>query len=321
MAAQRRGLDETTLIRRYFQHPASSRRDVVLGIGDDAAITRLPPGLDLVTATDAIFEGVHYPPGTSPRAIGHRSLAINLSDLAAMGARPLWASLALSQPRAQAAWLREFAAGFFALADAWQVALIGGDTVRGPQGATVTVQGAVRRGHHIGRSGARPGDGIWITGYPGDAVAGRLQLGQRGGSRKLRQGFLYPQPRLREGQALAGIASAMMDVSDGLHEDLGKLMQASGCGAMLDLASLPLSPQLLAAVGLDAAREMALSGGDDYELLFTVPARHETRLARLARGWTVPATRIGTVRKTPGLHWQLEGSAWAPRTRAFQHFG
>lgn len=323
MGRQRRGLDEATLIERYFSRQSEAAQGLVLGIGDDAAVTRLSPGHDLVTATDAIFEGVHYPPGTPARAIGHRCLAINLSDIAAMAAEPLWASLALSLPQANAngTWLRGFAAGFFALAGRWQVSLIGGDTVRGPQGATVTLQGRVRRGRHVGRDGARPGDGIWVTGHPGDAVAGRLLLGKRGSSRVLRDAFLYPEPRVTEGQALAGIASAMMDVSDGLHDDLGKLMRASGCGAELDVASLPLSRQLLTAFGLDAAREMALSGGDDYELLFAVPAGHESRLARLVAGWTVPATRIGTVRKGAGLHWQLAGTEWTPRTHAFQHFG
>lgn len=320
MAARRPALDEATLIGRYFARPLPARRGVILGIGDDAAVTRLPAGHDLVTATDAIFAGVHYPRGTPPRAIGHRCLAVNLSDLAAMGATPLWASLALSLPRARAAWLREFAAGFFALARAAGIVLIGGDTVRGPEGATVTVQGRLRRGTAITRSGARPGDGIWVTGHPGDAVAGRLLLARRGGSRALRQRFLYPQPRLREGAALAGVASAMMDISDGLHADLGKLMCASACGADLDADRLPLSRQLLAAVGIEAAREMALSGGDDYELLFTVPAGREAQLARLTRRWALPVTRIGTVRRRAGLRWRLDGAAFRFRDRTFRHF-
>ena len=320
MARRRSTLDEATLIGRYFAGPQALRADVVLGIGDDAAVTRLRRGCDLVTATDALFEGVHYPRGTPPRAIGHRCLAVNLSDLAAMGAKPLWASLALSLPRATGAWLREFSAGFFALAEAWNVALIGGDTVRGPPGATVTVQGEVRRGRHVTRDAARAGDGIWVTGHPGDAVAGRLLLARRGGSPLLRRRFLYPAPRLREGVALAGIASAMMDVSDGLHDDLGKLMRASGCGAELDASRLPLSRQLLAATGPAAARDMALCGGDDYELLFTVPARREAQLARLTRDWAVPATRIGTVRRAAGLRWSLDGKPFRFRDRTFRHF-
>ncbi len=308
------------MIGRYFARPQAARADVLLGIGDDAAVTRLQPGHDLVTATDAQVEGVHYPHGTPPRAIGHRCLAVNLSDLAAMGARPLWASLALAMPVASAAWLHEFARGFFSLADAFDVALIGGDTVRGPPGMSVTVQGCVRRGQVATRSGARPGDGIWVTGHPGDAVAGRLLLAARGGSPALRRRFLYPQPRLHEGLALARIVSAMMDVSDGLHDDTGKLMRASGCGADLEVAQLPLSRQLLAAVGQRAAREMALGGGDDYELLFTVPARREAKLVRLIRGWPVPVTRIGTVRREPGLRWRLDGADFRFRDRTFRHF-
>jgi len=320
MAARRPALDEATLIERYFARPSPARRGVILGIGDDAAVTRLPPGQDLVTATDAIFAGVHYPRGTPPRAIGHRCLAVNLSDLAAMGATPLWASLALSLPRARAAWLREFAAGFFALARAANIVLIGGDTVRGPEGATVTVQGQVSRGGGVTRSGARPGDGIWVSGHPGDAVAGRLLLARGSGSRVLRQRFLYPVPRLREGALLAGISSAMMDVSDGLHDDLGKLMRASSCGADLDVGRLPLSHQLRAAAGVEAAREMALSGGDDYELLFTVPPRREAKLARLTRRWALPVTRIGTVRRRAGLSWTLDARPFRFRDKTFRHF-
>lgn len=320
MAARRPVLDEATLIGRYFARRSPAHRGVILGIGDDAAVTRLPRGHELVTATDAIFEGVHYPRGMPPRAVGHRCLAVNLSDLAAMGATPLWASLALSLPRATDAWLREFSAGFFALARTWNVALIGGDTVRGPAGATVTVQGQVRRGRYLTRDAARPGDGIWVTGHPGDAVAGRLQLGVRGASLLLRQRFLYPVPRLREGRALVGIASAMMDVSDGLHDDLGKLMSASGCGAELDAGRLPLSRRLVSAVGREAARHLALCGGDDYELLFTVPVRREAQLARTIRGWALPVTRIGTVRRAAGLRWSMDDKPFRFRDRTFRHF-
>ncbi|MCC7257861.1 MAG: thiamine-phosphate kinase [Gammaproteobacteria bacterium] len=315
-------LTEAAIIERFFVRPAR-RRDVLLGIGDDAAVTRLAAGHDLVTAADAIFEGVHFPAGTPARAIGHRCLAVNLSDLAAMGAEPLWATLALSLPAPDSAWLREFARGFFALADAWRVALIGGDTVRGPLGMSVTVHGRVRRGRYVPRSTARPGDGLYVTGHPGDAVAGRLLLERSRGGRaaaQLRQRFLYPQPRLTEGRLLVPLASAMMDVSDGLHDDAGKLLRASGLGADLDAAAIPLSPALRAVAGMPRGRLLALTGGDDYELLFTVPARREPLLARAAQRWPCGIARLGTVSARPGLRWRLDGRRYRFADSTFRHF-
>jgi thiamine-monophosphate kinase len=318
--APRPPLAEDELIRRYFARAGGERGDVLLGIGDDAAVTRLPRGYDLVIATDAIFAGVHFPAGTPPRALGHRCLAVNLSDLAAMGAQPLWATLALSLPEARANWLGEFARGFFALARRFGVALIGGDTVRGPLGMSVTVHGRVRPGRYVARRGAQPGDGLYVTGNPGDAVAGRLAPGNARGAASLRRRFLYPEPRVREGTALVGLASAMMDVSDGLHDDACKLMRASGCGADLDAGLLPLSPALVASAGIEAARECALTGGDDYELIFTVPSVLEPRLRRLAGRWDCGATRLGTVVARRGVRWQLGARRFDFPDRTYRHF-
>lgn len=296
----------------------------MLGIGDDAAVLRLEPGWDLVVATDSIAEGTHFPAGIPARAIGHRCLAVNLSDLAAMAAEPLWFSLALSLPAAEPPWMEEFAAGLFAVADRFAVVLIGGDTVRGPLSATVTVQGRVRPGAAVTRSGAQTGDGIWVTGTPGDAVAGRLlpddaaQISATVRDR-LRQRFLYPEPRLREGLALGALATAMLDVSDGLDDDIGKLMLASGRGAELDAGLLPLSAELRAAAG-DRAIEHALTGGDDYELCFTVPVQAEARLRAVAAEWAVPVTRIGTVVAEPGVRWRYQGRALQVPDTTFRHF-
>jgi thiamine-monophosphate kinase len=317
-------VDERTLISRYFAGRHGSRKDVVLGIGDDAAVLRLDPGWDLVVATDSIAAGTHFPAGIPARAIGHRCLAVNLSDLAAMAAEPLWFSLALSLPAAEPPWLEEFAAGLFALADRSGVVLIGGDTVRGPLSATVTVQGRVRPGAAVTRSGAQTGDGIWVTGNPGDAVAGRLLADDAAQipatvRDRLRQRFLYPEPRLREGLALGALATAMLDVSDGLDDDIGKLMLASGQGAELDAGLLPLSAELRAAAG-DRAIEQALTGGDDYELCFTVPEQAERRLRALAAEWTVPVTRIGTVVAEPGVRWRFQGRALQVPDTTFRHF-
>lgn len=318
-----RPLDEYAIIERFFARPGRRRRDVVVGIGDDAAVTRLPAGLDLVIATDSLFEGTHFTADAPARSVGHRSLAVNLSDLAAMGAEPLWATLALSMPQADAAWLSEFSRGLFALAREFDVALIGGDTVRGPTGTTVTVHGAVRPGQFLMRSGARPGDGIYVTGHPGDAVGGRLLLertrfARRGGAGLIRR-FLYPVPRVREGQALVGLASAMIDVSDGLHDDAGKLMAASGCGAELDAGALPLSPALRQLFG-EEALALALTGGEDYELLFTLPAARESHLRKVIARWGCAVTRLGRVTRHAGVHWELDGKLLTVPDRTFRHF-
>ncbi|MBL8198049.1 MAG: thiamine-phosphate kinase [Chromatiales bacterium] len=317
-------MDERTLISKYFAGRQGSRPDVLLGIGDDAAVLRCESGWDLVVATDSIAEGTHFPAGIPARAIGHRCLAVNLSDLAAMAAEPLWCSLALSLPKAEPLWMEEFAAGLFALADRSGIALIGGDTVRGPLAATVTVQGRVRPGAAVTRTGARAGDGIWVTGHPGDAVAGRLLLDVAGQvsatvREPLCQRFLYPEPRLREGSALAAVATAMLDVSDGLHDDIDKLMVASGMGAELDAGLLPLSAELRTAAA-DRAIEYALTGGDDYELCFTVPERATARLRAIAADWAVPVTRIGTVVSEPGVRWQYQGRPLQVPDSTFRHF-
>jgi thiamine-monophosphate kinase len=297
---------------------------VLLGIGDDAAVLRCEPGWDLVVATDSIAEGTHFPAGIPARAIGHRCLAVNLSDLAAMAAEPLWCSLALSLPTAEAPWVKEFAAGLFALADRTNTALIGGDTVRGPLAATVTVQGRVRPGAAVTRAGASVGDGIWVTGHPGDAVAGRLLLDgavqvPASVREALCQRFLYPEPRLREGLALGVLATAMLDVSDGLHDDIGKLMLASGMGAELDAGLLPLSAELRAAAP-DRAIEYALTGGDDYELCLAAPERATAQLRAIAAEWTVPVTRIGTVVSEAGVRWRHQGRVLQVPDATFRHF-
>lgn len=317
-------MDERTLISTYFAGRHGSRSDVVLGIGDDAAVLRFQPGWDLVVATDSIAEGTHFPAGIPARAIGHRCLAVNLSDLAAMAAEPQWCSLALSLPKSEALWLEEFAAGLFSLADRFGVALIGGDTVRGPLSATVTVQGRVRPGAAVTRAGACADDGIWVTGTPGDAVAGRCLLETAAAvpaavRETLVRRFLYPEPRVREGLALGALATAMLDVSDGLHDDVDKLMNASGMGAELDAGLLPLSAELKAAAA-DRAIEYALTGGDDYELCFTVPEQATARLQQMAAEWAVPVTRIGTVVCERGVRWTHEGRALAVPDSTFRHF-
>jgi thiamine-monophosphate kinase len=298
-------MDEFDLIRRLARTTAVPRADVVLGIGDDAALLEPARGKLLAVAMDTLVEGVHFPVGTEADAIGWKALAVNLSDLAAMGAEPAWATLALTLPRAEPAWLASFARGFVRLARRHRVALVGGDTTRGPLTVTVQVHGFVPRRAAITRSGARVGDAIYVSGTPGDAAAGlavrmaaqaRRQRDPAGNRERLVARLEYPAPRVGLGLALRGVASAAVDVSDGLVQDLGHIVAGSGVGARLDAAALPLS-RALTAVCDDEAQCLrhALAGGDDYELAFTVPPRRERLLAQRVAPIGVRVTRIGEV--------------------------
>lgn len=276
-------LSEFALIERYFRKSGAMRADVRLGVGDDAALLECAPGTELVAAIDTLVAGVHFPHGSPPASIGHRVLAVNLSDLAAMGARPAWALLALTLPKVDELWLEEFTAGLSALARAHDVALVGGDTTSGPLCVTVQIMGHVPKSTALLRSGGRPGDYVFVSGTPGDATAGlaieQSRLSASGEAEGyLRKRFLYPSPRLALGTCLRGYASACIDVSDGLLGDVGKLAHASGCGAALKLNDIPVSEQLVTTVGEDRAREFALTGGDDYELCFTVRPADVERL-------------------------------------------
>jgi len=320
---------EFEIINEIFRRRAGAGGDVLLGIGDDAALTSLPAGSSLVTATDALVVGTHFLPGAPARSVGHRCLAVNLSDFAAMSADPLWASLAIGLPTFDRPWLEEFAEGFFALAEQYAVRLIGGDTVRSNTlFAAVTLQGAIPDGAGVLRSGARAGDIIYVSGRPGDAAAGR-QLATVDSEipeckvdtqTPLVSQFYYPQPRLAAGKILRFIASAMIDVSDGLHTDLGRLLAASGVGASLDVARLPLSTAIRANFDFSTALEFALCGGDDYELCFTVPRDKISALEDCAAMADCLLTPLGEVCAAPGLHWVRSGAAYIVPATSFEHF-
>jgi thiamine-monophosphate kinase len=320
-------LGEFELIARYFSDALAGRTDVVLGVGDDAALLRVPEGRDVVVAADTIVSGTHFPADTPPDAIGYRALAVNLSDLAAMGATPAWCTLALTLPRAEEPWLQAFASGLIDLARQFDVALIGGDTTRGPLTVTVQVLGHVARGREIRRSGARLGDAIYVSGTVGDAAAGLalLQSGSRPAASavpaQLVERFLHPSARVALGLALVGVASAAIDVSDGLLADLEKLVAASGVGAHVDLESLPLSPALRQSSSPAEALRCATTGGDDYELCFTVPATHLDALRALEPLARVPLTRIGTIESTPGIRCSKGRAPVQLTTGGFDHFG
>jgi thiamine-monophosphate kinase len=318
---------EFEIIEQVFRRRVHSSQNVMLGIGDDAALTRLPDGCELVTATDALVSGTHFLPNAPARSVGHRCLAVNLSDIAAMGAEPLWASLALSLPGMERSWLDDFAAGFFALADQHGVTLIGGDTVRGNLFASLTLQGCVPMGQAIRRTGAVVGDLIYVTGHPGDAAAGRLlacdELAAVDGAAAadiLTERFYYPLPRLSAGLGLRDLAKAMIDISDGLHADLGRLLNASGVGALLDVAAIPVSKALRAIVHPAKAIELALCGGEDYELCFTIAPDRADDLHALAGDWDCALSCLGTVTAGPGLQWLQDGKPYSVPKSGFEHF-
>ncbi len=318
-------LSETGLIERYFRACGAQRADVPLGIGDDAALISVPAGCELVATTDTLVAGVHFPHDTAPGSIGHRALAVNLSDVAAMGARPAWALLALTLPQVDESWLAEFAAGFGGLAREHRVALVGGDTTRGPLCVTVQLLGTVAAGGALRRSGARAGDALFVSGTPGDAAAGlaleqsRLQAlpEQRD---YLRERFLLPTPRVALGERLRQFASACIDVSDGLLGDVGKLAHASGLAAQLEFEALPLSEALLAVLGEERARTLALTGGDDYELCFGVPPANLARLAAELPPAAWGYTRIGTLSAGAGAAVVRAGTVMEFSHSGYQHF-
>jgi thiamine-monophosphate kinase len=302
---------------------ARRRADVVLGIGDDAAILRPPPGMDLLAAMDTLLAGRHFPDDSAPADIGWKALACNLSDLAAMGAQPAWALLSLALPEPDDDWLDGFLDGFFELADAHDVELVGGDTTRGPLAITLAVHGFAPSGAALRRDGARVNDDVWVTGTLGDAAGGLRQW--RGGglqSAKLRYRLDRPTPRVDIGLALRGLASAAIDISDGLAADLGHVLARSGVGAQLDLGRLPTSRTLADHFPDDADRwRLQLAGGDDYELCFTAPAAQALAIEQALADCDCGASVVGRIVRTPGLELLTpEGEAFAIDADGFDHF-
>ena len=319
-------LGEFDLIDRFFRRPT---RHTVLGVGDDAALLSPTPGCELAVSVDMLVAGRHFFDEVDPEALGHKTLAVNLSDLAAMGATPRWALLAGALPEADETWLAAFARGFFALADAHGVDLAGGDTTHGPLNLCVTILGEVPPGQALRRSGARPGDAVYVSGALGAAALavaqhrGRITL-TRDELAPCESALLRPVPRVALGERLRGVATAAIDVSDGLVGDLGHVLDASGAGATLDLAAIPRAPaieRVLAGSQRELALACLLAGGDDYELCFTAPDLRGRDIASLARQIELPLTRIGTIEQRPGLVVVDEhGRPLTPLPRAFDHF-
>lgn len=324
-------MDEFDLIERIRMRTATKRADVRLGIGDDGAVLAMPAAHELVVCTDTLIGGVHFPLETSAQAIGWKSLAVNLSDLAAMGAAPAWATLALTLPAADAAWVDAFADGFAALAREYRLALVGGDMTRGPLAITVTAHGFIPEGCALRRGGAKCGDLVFVTGTLGDAAAGLAVLDHnpshvitlREAAWDLRQQVIArlerPVPRVAHGIVLRALASACIDVSDGLIADLGHVCVASGVGAEIELNRLPASSALLGLFEAEARAMFQLAGGDDYELCFCVsPERAERAIDGLAQ--IGGATCIGRLVEGSGVR-VFDGNGHALAVpRGWEHF-
>ncbi len=311
-------MDEFQLIQRYFASLTPSTADVHIGIGDDAALLAVAVGQELAVTTDTLVAGRHYPVDTAPYDVGWKSLAVNLSDLAAMGARPRWFTLALTLELADEAWVAEFARGLRDLAARHAVALVGGDTTRGPQSITITAMGEVPHAQALRRTGARPGDVVCVTGTLGDAaLALALEPGRAPAS--LRERLDRPQPRVTAGLRLRGLATAAIDLSDGLAGDLGHVLRVSGGGARIDAALLPASPDFLGNLRPgDSRLALQAQGGDDYELCICLPlAALEGARASL----DVPLTAIGRITAEPGLRFvDASGATITVPPHGYRHF-
>jgi len=319
-------LSEFDLIQEYFQRPQHAAR-ATLGIGDDCALLTPTPGMQTAISSDMLVEGRHFFAGEDAARLGHKALAVNLSDLAAMGARPVGFTLALALPSADRDWLAGFSKGLFALADAYNIELIGGDTTKGPLNICITVFGELRPGQALRRNAALADDDIWISGTLGDArlaLAGyRLEQSMDAASLLAAAVRMHtPTPRVALGMLLAeqGIAHAAIDISDGLVGDLGHILKQSRLGATLDVDALPAGA-VLATRETDLRRAFAAAGGDDYELCFTAPASARAAVLAAAASVATPVTRVGRIEAAPGL--RLVDAAGAPlelQLHSFDHF-
>jgi thiamine-monophosphate kinase len=321
-------VNEFALIERFFRR-APRNADIRIGVGDDAAVIAPSAGMELAITVDMLVEGRHFTADADPARLGHKTLAVNLSDLAAMGALPRFVLLAGALPAADAAWIKAFMRGFDALATQYDVELIGGDTTRGPRNLCVTAIGEFPAGSALTRGGANPGDTVFVSGALGDAALALAVAGGRASVEatalpELKRRLELPEPRVALGVSLRGIASAALDVSDGLTGDLGHLLAASRVGATIDLAAIPCSDALQTKLaGKERALALAclLAGGDDYELCFTASPAMRERVDALARALGIALTPIGAITAEPGLAVRDEhGRELRSVPRAFDHF-
>ncbi|OKY24640.1 thiamine-phosphate kinase [Thalassotalea sp. PP2-459] len=318
-------MKEFELIKTYFTEQLVNRRDVVVGIGDDCAVIAPAEKQNIAITTDTLIDGVHFPKNTPAKAIGHKAVAVNLSDLAAMGAEPTWISIAISLPVVDEDWISDFCEGMFALCEFYNVQLIGGDTTQGPLSITITAQGTVPPNKQITRSGAKAGDWIYVTGELGDSA---LALKHYYGDITLRGDVLVhamnrlnePKPRVLAGKAIREYASAAIDISDGLLADLSHICKASNVGANIVLEDLPLSSELIASIGAEQAMELALSGGDDYELLMTVSEDNKVGMETTLADMGTKVTCIGQLNGNLKITTTLNNKPAQLNLKGFEHF-
>jgi thiamine-monophosphate kinase len=319
-------LNEFDIIRRYFLRQGVSRGDVIKGIGDDAAILEVPADKQLVVSTDVLVEGIHFPANAQANSIGYKALAVNLSDLAAMGAEPAWFTLNLCLPEINESWLKEFSCGMLALAEKYSVQLVGGDTVRGPLVVGIQVSGFVPAGEALRRDGAQPGDSIYITGPLGDAALALLHQNRRlelssEQWRSIRMALEQPVPRVEAGQALRDIASSAIDISDGLVSDLGHVLEASDVGARIHIEKIPVSDIYRAYWEDCSGYAMALTHGDDYELCVTIPPGNISGLKEISAKLGCQFHKIGEIELGNELRcFDGNGQRWKPVHSGYNHF-
>lgn len=318
-------MSEFNLINRYFKQLTNSREDVTLGIGDDCAVLQVPEGKQLATSMDTLISGVHFPINTSVEDIAYKALAVNLSDLAAMGAEPAWVSLALTLPEPSDEWLEPFAVSFAQLAHTYNVQLIGGDTTRGDLSITLQIVGFVEPHTFLRRDQAKVGDLIYVSGTLGDAGLGLLsvlkQLNPQASLPHCVHRLNRPVPRIELGQALTRLCQCAIDISDGLAADLHHILEASQCAASINLADLPLSDELKAYYGADIDFQQILTSGDDYELCFTVAASQQKQLEAIASQLNINLTPIGVIKEGEGLEWvDSNGALFKLETVGYNHF-
>lgn len=317
-------LNEFELIEKYFQRDLGGF-GVALGIGDDCALLQPPEAKSMAVSMDTLVGGNHFPKNADPELIAERAMRVNLSDLAAMGAEPLWFSLGLTMPSADPHWLDGFSRGLFQAANLYNCSLIGGDTTRGPLSITIQVMGSVSTESALQRGNAKVGDTIYVTGYVGDGAAAvaviknELSVGKSAFNYFMSH-YYRPTPRISEGQALRGIASAAIDISDGLMADLGHICKASGVGAVIDLERVPVSEAVKKLAKKEKLVEWALSGGDDYQLCFTVPEEHANDMERLIRQNKIAATAIGEITPGDDVTCMSKGRVLNVSAMGFQHF-
>lgn len=318
-------MKEFDLIKHYFAKQNLTRKDVTLGIGDDCAIVTPAKDHDIAITTDTLVEGVHFPESTSAKAIGHKSIAVNLSDLAAMGAEPSWISLAITLPNVDEQWVNDFCSAAFELCKIHNVKLIGGDTTQGPLSITVTAQGLVPRGEHVTRTGAQNNDFIYVTGNIGDAALfllhyyGKVQLSDDV-IPHVKKRLDFPTPRISAGKILRQYASAAIDLSDGLSADLAHICKGSAVGADIALDDLPLSDIMLNTLGSEASANLAFSGGDDYELLFCVPQQDRLAIENAMKKSGNKITCIGQINQSSKITTSFNNQTVSIINKGYEHF-